>query len=84
MSMVKAQPNAKLLEDLDESSSFLNLLEQFWKSQKTGGIKIISIYETMPTPTVEVGLPKPILNVVPKITPLRRRHRAGNEAAERL
>ncbi|KAI5839078.1 ankyrin repeat-containing domain protein [Morchella snyderi] len=52
-SMVRGQPNAKLLEDLDERSSFLSLLDRFWKSHRTVGIKIISIYEGKPTATVQ-------------------------------
>lgn len=53
-SMVKGQPNAKLIENLEGSSDFLRLLHELWESLKPQNAKIVSIYETKPTPTVLV------------------------------
>lgn len=54
-SMVKGQPNAALVEDLKAASEFLHRHNFFWKFQKPDDSRVISIYETQPTPTVEVS-----------------------------
>lgn len=59
-SMVKGQPNAQLIEDLEESSDFLRRHNFFWRFQKAEDTKVISIYETQPTSTVEVRSPSPV------------------------
>lgn len=55
--MVKYQAKSKLIEDLEELSSFLKLLNEFWESHKPEDIKVVSIYETRPSPTVKVDNP---------------------------
>lgn len=53
-SMVKGQPNTKLIENLEGSSDFLRHLHELWESFGPRGARIVSIYETKPTPTVLV------------------------------
>lgn len=53
--MVKGQPNAKLIEDLDQSSDFLRRHNTLWEYQKADDTRVISIYETKPTKTVSFG-----------------------------
>ncbi|KAK5989673.1 Protein SERAC1-like protein [Cladobotryum mycophilum] len=54
MSMVKGQPSENLVKDLGESSRFLRLLHQrFNKCFTLHGSKIICVFETRRTPTVE-------------------------------
>lgn len=52
--MVKGQPNSDLIADLDTSSNFLRRHNFFWKFQTAEDTRVISIYETQPTPTVQV------------------------------
>lgn len=54
--MVKGQPNARLIADLEFSSSFLDLLGSLWDTVRAGIVdtRVVSIYETKPTKTVEV------------------------------
>lgn len=55
MSMVKGQPNEDLVNDLKQSSRFLNMLGQrFNKYFTLDDSKIICIYETKMTRTVQV------------------------------
>ena len=53
--MVKGQPNEDLVRNLDPSSRFLSLLHEMFYSHFTfEDSKIICIFETKVTPTVEV------------------------------
>lgn len=52
-SMVKSQSNSKLIEDLDKASHFLRRHNHFWKFYIPELTRVISIYETRPTGTVE-------------------------------
>lgn len=52
-SMVKGQANLKLIEDLDKDSKFLRRHNHFWKFYIPEHTRVISIYETRPTATVE-------------------------------
>jgi hypothetical protein len=55
MAMVKGQPNEELVRSLSVSSRFLSLLHtRFNNSFTLDGSKIISVFETRMTPTVEV------------------------------
>jgi hypothetical protein len=55
MSMVKGQPNEDLVRNLSESSPFLGLLhDRFSKCFTLDDSKILCIFETQTTPTVEV------------------------------
>lgn len=53
--MVKGQPNSNLIEDLRSTSDFLRRHNFFWEYQKAEDTRVISIYETQPTSTVEVS-----------------------------
>lgn len=55
--MVKGQPNARLIADLEVSSGFLDLLVSHWDTARVEIIdtRVVSIYETKPTKTVEVN-----------------------------
>ncbi|KAL9471607.1 hypothetical protein ACSS6W_009548 [Trichoderma asperelloides] len=54
MAMVKGQPNEALVRDLSESSRFLSLLQSmFYERFIIDGSRIICVYETQMTPTVE-------------------------------
>ena len=56
MSMVKGQPNEDLVRNLSESSPFLGLLhDRFSKCFTLDDSKILGIFETQTTPTVEVS-----------------------------
>lgn len=56
MAMVKGQPNEDLVRTLSGSSPFARRLhEQFFGLFRHNGTKIISIFETLHTPTVEVS-----------------------------
>lgn len=55
-SMVKGQPNEKLIDDLDKSSHFLRRHNHFWKFYIPENTRVVSIYETKPTRTVMVNL----------------------------
>lgn len=58
MAMVKGQPNEALVRDLSESSRFLSLLQSmFYERFTIDSSRIICIYETQMTPTVEVAIP---------------------------
>lgn len=54
--MVKGQPNARLIADLEMSSGFLHILDRLWRRVQLEimDIRVVSIYETRPSPTVEV------------------------------
>lgn len=52
--MVKGQPNSQLIEDLDSSSEFLRKHNFFWEYIGAHDARIISVYETQLTPTVQV------------------------------
>lgn len=54
-SVVKGQPNSNLIEDLRSTSDFLQRHNFFWEYEKAEDTRVISIYETQPTPTVEVS-----------------------------
>lgn len=56
--MVKVQPNARLIVDLEVSSGFLNVFGSLWETARAGivGTTVVSIYETKPTKTLEVQL----------------------------
>lgn len=54
-SMVMGQPNSRLIEDLVSSSVFLRRQKFFWDFQIPDATVVISIYETKPTPTVQVN-----------------------------
>ena len=57
ISMVKGQPNEDLVRNLDPSSRFLSKLhEDFYTHFTFDDSKIICIFETKMTPTVEVSL----------------------------
>lgn len=57
MAMVKGQPNEALIRDLSESSRFLSLLQSmFYERFTIDSSRIICVYETQMTPTVEVGI----------------------------
>ena len=57
MSMVKGQPNEQLVTDLGPQSELLpELQREFTRSFANSEARIISIYETMDSPTVEVYL----------------------------
>lgn len=51
--MVKSQANSKLIEDLDKASHFLRRHNHFWRFYMPEHTRMISIYETRPTGTVE-------------------------------
>lgn len=51
--MVKSQANSKLIEDLDKGSNFLRRHNHFWKFYMPEHTRVISIYETQPTASVE-------------------------------
>lgn len=51
---MQGQPNSRLVEDLDRSSRFLRRHNFFWKFQKADDTRVICIYETKPTSTIEV------------------------------
>lgn len=53
-SLAKNQPNSSLIADLDASSAFLRRHNFFWEFQMAEGTRVICIYETQPTPTVQV------------------------------
>ncbi|EHK50529.1 putative ankyrin repeat protein [Trichoderma atroviride IMI 206040] len=54
MAMVKGQPNEALIRDLSESSRFLSLLQSmFYERFTIDSSRIICVYETQMTPTVE-------------------------------
>ncbi|KAL6911038.1 putative ankyrin repeat protein [Trichoderma evansii] len=54
MAMVKGQPNEALVRDLSESSRFLSLLQSmFYERFTIDSSRIICVYETQMTPTVE-------------------------------
>lgn len=53
-SMVKGQPNSYLIEDLRSTSDFLRRHNFFWKYQRAEDTRVVSIYETLRTSTVEV------------------------------
>lgn len=54
--MVKGQPNEQLIRNLSPSSSFLTLLrERFDEKFTLKDSKIICVFETKTTPTVEVS-----------------------------
>lgn len=58
MAMVKGQPNEALVRDLSESSRFLSLLQSmFYERFTIDSSRIICVYETQMTPTVEVSTP---------------------------
>lgn len=52
--MVEGQPNSQLIEDLDSCSEFLRRHNFFWEYTGARDIRIISVYETRLTPTVQV------------------------------
>lgn len=55
--IVKSQPNARLIADLEVSSDFLDVLVRLWDRVRNGisDMRVVSIYETKPTPTVRVN-----------------------------
>lgn len=53
-SLANDQPNSSLIADLDASSAFLRRHKFFWDLRKAEGTREISVYKTMPTPTVQV------------------------------
>lgn len=58
MAMVRGQPNEALVRDLSESSRFLSLLQNmFYERFTIDSSRIICVYETQMTPTVEVSTP---------------------------
>lgn len=59
--MVKGQPNSQLIKDLEKSSSFLLQHKLFWRFQQPEDTRVISIYETQPTSTVQVKFQGPYL-----------------------
>lgn len=52
-SMVKSQGNSKLIDDLDKDSNFLRRHNHFWKFYIPDHTRVVSVYETRPTATVE-------------------------------
>lgn len=52
-SMVKGQSNARLTDDLDQSLNFLRRHNHFWKFYMPEHTRVVSIYETKPSRTVE-------------------------------
>jgi hypothetical protein len=58
MAMVRGQPNEALVRDLSESSRFLSLLQSmFYERFTIDSSRIICVYETQMTHTVEVSTP---------------------------
>lgn len=51
--MFKSQANSKLVEALDKNSNFLRRHNHFWKFYIPDHTRVISIYETRPTATVQ-------------------------------
>lgn len=51
--MVKSQANSKLVEDLDKNSNFVRRHNHFWKFYIPDHTRVVSIYETRPTATVQ-------------------------------
>jgi hypothetical protein len=70
-SLVKGQPNEDLVRNLDPSSRFLSLLHEMFYSHFTfEDSKIICIFETKMTPTVEVRSRSCICSIFYKSYPL--------------
>src|SRR5271155_867822 len=64
MAMVKGQPNEALVRDLSGSSRFLSLLHRmFYERFALDDSRIICVYETQMTPTVEVSFQIPFRHV---------------------
>ncbi len=60
MTMVRGQPNERLVHDLAAKSEHLRSLDdRFFGVAQLGGMKLFWAYETRASPTVTVGLPGP-------------------------